>query len=91
MAEPDDIAALIDADGYLAVRVTPNARRAEIRIDESDPARPALRVKLTVPPEDGKANKALIKLLAKTLGCAPSSITLVRGDTAREKRLHIQI
>jgi len=40
-------------------------------------------------PEDGKANKALIKLIADTLDCAASSIEIVSGATARIKTLKI--
>ena len=45
----------------------------------------ALRVSVTAAPEDGKANRAVIKLLAETFDVAPSSINLVRGATSREK------
>lgn len=48
---------------------------------------PSLRVKAV--PDKGKANAAAIALLSKTLGVAKSSITLVSGDTARLKTLHI--
>ncbi|MCB1411327.1 MAG: DUF167 domain-containing protein, partial [Rhodobacteraceae bacterium] len=44
-----------------------------------------IRVYVTVVPEDGKANKAVIRLLAKALGVPKSSLTLIRGATARDK------
>jgi len=44
-----------------------------------------LRVSVTAAPEDGKANRAVIVLLADSLGIAPSSISLVRGASSRDK------
>jgi len=46
-------------------------------------------VLVTEVPEKGKANAALIKLLAKKLGIAKTSITLVSGDTSRNKVLSL--
>lgn len=48
-----------------------------------------LKIKLTAPPVDGKANAALITFLAKKLGIAKSRITIVRGETGRKKTLFI--
>jgi len=45
----------------------------------------ALRVSVTAAPEEGKANRAVIGLLATTLGLPASSISLVRGATSRDK------
>ncbi len=50
-----------------------------------------LRVKVTAVPEAGKANAALIKLLAKTLHIAKSRMVLIRGATSRDKHLEIDI
>jgi uncharacterized protein YggU (UPF0235/DUF167 family) len=44
-----------------------------------------LRVSVTAPPEGGKANRAVIALLAEELAVPPSSISLVRGATSRDK------
>jgi uncharacterized protein YggU (UPF0235/DUF167 family) len=44
-----------------------------------------LRVYVTTVPEDGKANAAVQKLLAKALGVAKSRLTLIRGHTTRDK------
>ena len=44
-----------------------------------------LVVRLTAAPERGKANAALVKLLARELGVSGSSVTVVRGHTARHK------
>jgi len=48
-----------------------------------------LKIRITTPPIDGKANKHLIKVLAKLFSVAPSTIQLLNGETAREKRLCI--
>ncbi|MBO9396311.1 DUF167 domain-containing protein [Shimia sp. R9_2] len=64
----------------IAVRVTPKASRNAV-VQDGD----VLRVYVTVVPEGGKANAAVAKLLAKTLGVAKSRLTLVRGQTSREK------
>ncbi len=48
-----------------------------------------LQVALTSPPEGGKANKELIRLLGKSLGIAPSRLKLVSGEKSRNKRVEI--
>ena len=49
----------------------------------------ALRVAVTAAPEKGKANQAIIALLAKTLNVPKSAIELVSGDTSQHKRFVI--
>jgi uncharacterized protein (TIGR00251 family) len=46
-------------------------------------------VRVTAPPVDGKANRALCKLVAKRLGIAASRVTLASGDRSRTKVLEI--
>ncbi len=48
-----------------------------------------LKIALAAPPVDGKANAALAKFLAKSLGVSKSSVSLVSGETMRDKRLRI--
>ena len=48
-----------------------------------------LRVCVGAPPERGKANASVLRLLAKTLGIARRRVQLVRGETSRTKRLRI--
>jgi uncharacterized protein YggU (UPF0235/DUF167 family) len=48
-----------------------------------------LKLRVSAVPEDGKANVALIALLAKTLGVAKSGVSIVGGHTARLKRIEI--
>lgn len=49
----------------------------------------ALKVALTAPPVEGAANKALIEYVAKLLGVPRSSVTLVSGETSRNKTVSI--
>jgi uncharacterized protein len=65
----------------LHVRVQPKARANAVKGWHGE----ALRVSVTAAPEDGKANRAVIALLAETFDVAPSSINLVRGAASRDK------
>lgn len=79
------------SDGViLHLRVTPNAGRDAIEGAETrDDGAVVLRVRVKAVPDKGKANAAVIALLAKALGVAKSSITLTSGDTSRFKTLAI--
>ncbi len=74
----------------IALRLTPKASRNRIgpMARDADGAA-AFKAQVTAPPEDGKANAALIKLLAKKLGVAKSRISIARGATSRRKLLHV--
>lgn len=65
----------------IAVRLTPRA--AANRIDGVRDG--VLRIRVTPAPVDDAANDALVRLLARSLSIAPSSIRLVRGATGRDK------
>ena len=69
----------------LSVRVTPKASASRIRIEERDGENQRVRVDVTVPQEDGKANKQVIKLLAKKLRMPKSALTIKHGFTNRDK------
>ena len=47
----------------------------------------ALKVQTTAPPEKGKANSDILKILARALGVRPSSLALVSGETGRDKKV----
>ena len=72
------------------LRLTPKARQNRVLglVDDGDGGT-VLRVAVTAPPEKGKANAALIALLAKEWGVAKSHINVVQGATDRRKMLHI--
>ncbi|MDP1709635.1 MAG: DUF167 domain-containing protein [Candidatus Komeilibacteria bacterium] len=67
----------------IKIRVTPRAKKNQILGWNGD----VLRVHVTAPPVDGKANKALVDFLAEEWGVAKSSIKIIKGETAREKVL----
>jgi uncharacterized protein YggU (UPF0235/DUF167 family) len=66
----------------LSVRAHAGARRSQLRCCPDG----RLRVSVTEAPEKGKANKAIIELLARELGLKKSQIQLMAGQTAAEKR-----
>ena len=69
----------------LAIRVQPRAASNEVLEVRNG----RLLVRTTAAPADGKANKAVIRLVATFLGIAPSQIRLVKGQTQRNKVLRI--
>ncbi|MDC9822371.1 DUF167 family protein [Devosia sp. ZB163] len=74
----------------LHLRVTPNAATDRIEgIEQRDDGTAVLRVRVSAVPDKGRANAAVIVLLAKTLGVPKSAITLVSGETARLKTVRI--
>ena len=74
----------------LAIRLTPNAGRDSLDGIEADgEGGTLLKARVTAVPEKGKANKALILLVAGSLHIPKSSVSLVSGETARKKILRI--
>ena len=65
----------------LAVRLTPRASRDGITGFEGE----TLRVRVTAPPVEGRANRALERLLAKRLGLPRTAVRVVTGQTSRSK------
>ena len=87
--EREALLALVDTRGILSARVTPNARSARMAIEPESSDGPRLRIWVTVPPEDGKANKAVIAMLAKTLELPKSALSIERGETSRLKQIRV--
>ena len=74
----------------LAVKVTPKSAADRIQgWAEDEKGERILKVTVTAPPEDGKANKAVIALLAKRLKLPKSAIDIASGETSRHKTLLI--
>ncbi len=69
-----------------SVKVHPRARKNAITGEVGD----ALKVALTAPPVEGKANEGCIKFLAEVLDVPRSSITIAAGETGRQKIIRIQ-
>jgi hypothetical protein len=70
----------------IQVHASPRASKSQIQGLHGD----ALKIRLQAPPVDGKANQALIGFLAETLGIPQRQITLLSGQTSRQKRLGLQ-
>ncbi len=82
----DDVFA-VAADGSvtLSVHAQPGAGRSAVVGRHGT----ALKVRVAAPPEGGRANEALTRLLAETLGVGPSDVTLVSGEKSRAKRFRV--
>ncbi|GGE27891.1 UPF0235 protein [Agaricicola taiwanensis] len=73
----------------LRVRLTPRGGRDAIEGIEDRGGEEIVKARVAAPPEDGKANAALCRLLAKELKIAPSRILVEAGATARIKTIGI--
>jgi uncharacterized protein (TIGR00251 family) len=70
----------------LPVRAQPGARKAGVLGEQAG----ALKVAVTAPPEDGRANRALAEVLHQALGLRRSQVELLRGETSRDKTFLIR-
>ena len=68
-----------------AIKVHPRARKNAIAGEIGD----ALKLVLTAPPVEGKANKACIAYLAEALGVSRGAVTIVSGETSRQKVVRV--
>lgn len=82
---PDGIRSSGD-EVLLEVHVVPRASRSELRGWD---AAGRLRVRLTAPPVDGKANRALLKFLAGKLGVPSGTLRVSRGESSRRKTVAV--
>jgi uncharacterized protein (TIGR00251 family) len=71
----------------LNIRVQPRALRNKFMALSEEGA---LKVRVTAAPTGGKANDAVLKLLAKSFGVATGALTIVRGDTSRNKVIKVE-
>ena len=71
----------------LHLRIKPGARKNEILGVHGG----ALKLGVVARPEKGKANRGVLKLLAKLLHLAPSAIELVAGNTSRDKTVLVPL
>jgi uncharacterized protein (TIGR00251 family) len=70
----------------LAVRVIPRARKDEI-VEILDDG--TVKIRLTAPPVEGKANKALVSFLSRVIMVPRSQIEILRGEKSRNKLISI--
>jgi uncharacterized protein (TIGR00251 family) len=77
----------VAADGRitLTLHIQPGAKKTELAGLHGD----ALKIRLAAPPVDGKANEALVKFVAETLGLPKSAVSLKSGQTSRRKVLEV--
>ena len=70
----------------IPIKAVPGARRDEVvgMLGER------LKVRVSAPPEDGRANKAICTLIAAALGVKPRQVEVVAGSTSPEKTLRIE-
>ena len=71
------------------LRIQPRASRDEIVGPYGEGDDEMLKVRITAPPVDGKANGYLLKFLAKQFGVARRDLDLLSGETGRNKRIAI--
>ncbi len=69
------------------VKVVPSSGRSECKLEAAG----KLKCYVKAPPENGKANKELIKMLAKMLGISSGDIDILSGETSRNKRVKIDL
>jgi len=74
-----------DAGATFAVKVHPRATKNAITGEVGD----AIKLALTAPPVDGKANEACIEFFAKLLKVPRSSVTIAAGQTSRNKVIRV--
>lgn len=70
---------------YLTVQVRPGAPHSKVVGVHGD----AVKVWVKAPAQDGRANQAVIRLIAESLGSSRDAVTIVAGLSSRRKRLHI--
>lgn len=74
-----------DDSATLVVHAQPGAGRTQITGRHGD----ALKIRVAAPPEHGRANAALVKVLADAFGVDVAGVELVAGDASRTKRFRI--
>jgi uncharacterized protein (TIGR00251 family) len=71
----------VEASTRIRLRVSPGSRRPALAGRHGS----AWKVRVSAPPERGRANDAVVALIADTLGLAPAAVELVAGETSRDK------
>jgi len=72
---------------YIDVRVEPRARAAGLKGRMADGT---WKLMVTAPPEGGRANQAVVDLLASILGLRGGQLSVARGQSARRKRIKVE-
>jgi len=77
----------IEGGVEITIKAVPGASRDRI----VGPLGDALKVQVSAPPEKGKANQAIVELIAAALGVCSRSVTVVRGHTSPRKVLRVAV
>ena len=77
---------MADSRTTVQVRVQPGARTSEVRGLKNG----VLHVRVTAPPREGRANQALLELMARTLAVKKGDLEIIRGHTSRDKVVAVQ-
>ena len=80
-----DLSGTVLPGTVFSVRVTPRAGRNAVAVKDG-----IIQVSVTTAPEGGKANAAVVRLLARALGVAPTRLRLVRGHSGRDKQFVLE-
>ncbi len=75
----------------ISIKVIPNAKQNEIAEGFDEDGTRILKVRVNQLPEDGKASKAAIELLAKYLKVKKSAVSIISGETSRNKIVEIKL
>lgn len=77
----------VEKDGSVTfrVRVQPRAKRTEIAGDHNG----ALKLRISSPPVDGKANEECRRFLARLLGVSQSAVEIVAGESSKDKIIRV--
>ena len=75
-----------------AVHVTPKSGKDQVvGVSTAADGSCEVRVRVTAPPDNGKANKAVCKLMASALGVAKGAVSIKRGETSHHKMLELEM
>ena len=80
---------IVPDGAVLSLRVQPKARRPGAHGVLETPAGARLKLAVAAPPEDGRANEAVLTLLADRFGWPRRTLTLTAGATQRDKSIHV--
>jgi len=72
---------MIENMGQINIKVVPNASRNEVILEEDG----SLKIRVTAKATDGKANKAVIEILADHFGVKKNKVSILKGEKARGK------
>lgn len=77
-------------DGLLlTLKAQPGARKTLLDGFAETPDGPVIKLKVQAPPEEGRANEAVLRLLAEILGVKKGDLELIAGATSRQKKIEV--